>query len=57
MGIVCTALKRYGGLVIAEPFLTWIIWLIIIATVLWLLNLIGVWDYFRAVPMPTLRGK
>lgn len=57
VGLAVTALKKYGAGRIDEPYLTWITWLIIVATALWLLNIIGVFDYFRAVPMPTLRGK
>jgi hypothetical protein len=57
VGVVASLLKRHGGKVIDEPYLTWIIWLIVIATLVWLLNIIGVFDYFRTVPMPTLRGR
>lgn len=57
VGIVIHLLNRYGGMVIDQPYLQWIIILVVIATALWLLNLVGVFDYFRAVPMPTLRGK
>jgi hypothetical protein len=57
VGILVTALQKYGGMLIAEPYLTWICWLIVIATAIWLLGIIGVFDYFRAVPMPTLHGR
>lgn len=55
VGVVATLLQRYGGRVIDQPYLSWIIWLIIIATALWLLNVIGVFSYFSNVPMPTMR--
>ena len=55
VGVIVTMLKRYCGRVIDEPYLTWVVYLILIATLVWLLSIIGVFDYFRAVPMPTLR--
>jgi hypothetical protein len=55
VGVVVTLLQKYGEAWIAQPYLRWIIVLIVIATALWLLNIIGVFDYFRAVPMPSLR--
>ena len=55
VGILIHFLRLYGGRVIDEPYLTWILWLVVIATAIWLLQIVGVFDYFRAVPMPTLR--
>lgn len=55
VGVIVTLLKRYGGRAIDQPYLTWIVWLILVVTAIWLLSVIGVFDYFRAVPMPTLR--
>jgi hypothetical protein len=57
VGVVVTLLKRHGGKIVDEPYLTWIVWLILIATAIWLLQIIGVFDYFRAVPMPSMRGR
>lgn len=55
VGVLIKLLKMYGSKAVDEPYLTWIVWLVIVATAIWLLNIVGVLDYFRAVPMPTLR--
>jgi len=57
VGIVVTLLNRFGGRAIDQPYLSWIVSLILIATALWLLQLLGVFDYVRTIPLPSLRGK
>ena len=53
--IVCGALRRFGPKVwIDESFLGWLIWFIIIVTVLWALKVLGVFSYFSNVTMPHL---
>jgi len=56
IGVLLSLLTKFGNEWMDPTIARILWWVIIIATVIWLLNVLGVLDYVRTVKVPTLRN-
>jgi uncharacterized membrane protein (DUF485 family) len=55
VGIVLFLLTKYGAQFMDPTILKVVWWLIVVCTIIWLLQLTGIFSYFANVPFPRVR--